>query len=152
MPQPTLAKPEEDDSTVIKLPNVFTFSQQLTNPLKVGKTYILSFKVKGAQINNGRTNLLYSGYKKLGTGEVVSKGERGVVNRDIRELRENKIESVTYSGGSNWVDVKKEFTVKFDNKDLADVSETQSAFLRFVFQLTPGSGIAQFDDIKLTEK
>ena len=50
------------------------------------------------------------------------------------------------------MDVKKEFTVKFDNKDLADISETQPAFLRFVFQLTPSSGIAQFDDIKLTEK
>jgi hypothetical protein len=74
------------------------------------------------------------------------------VKRDTRELRENKIESVTYSGGSNWVDVKKEFTVKFDNKDLADVSETQPGLLRFIVQLTPGSGIAQFDDIKLTEK
>jgi hypothetical protein len=152
MPQPTLAKPEEDDSKVIKIPNIFTFSQPLTNPLKVGKTYILSFKVKGAQINNGRANLLYSGIKKLGTGEIISKGERGDVKRDIREARENKVESATYSGGSNWVDVKKEFTVKFDNKDLADVSETQPAFLRFIFQLTPGSGIAQFDDIKLTEK
>jgi hypothetical protein len=50
------------------------------------------------------------------------------------------------------VDVKKEFTVKFDEKELADISETQPAFLRFVFQLTPGSGIAQFDDVKLTEK
>jgi len=152
MPQPTLAKPEEDDSKVIKIPNIFTFSQPLTNPLKVGKTYILSFKVKGAQINNGRANLLYSGLKKLGTGEIISKGERGDVKRDIREARESKVESATYSGGSNWVDVKKEFTVKFDEKDLADVSETQPAFLRFIFQLTPGSGIAQFDDIKLTEK
>ena len=152
MPQPTLAKPEENDSKVIKLPNVFTFSQPLTNPLKVGKTYILSFKVKGAQINNGRANLLYSGLKKLGTGEIISKGERGDVKRDIREARENKVESATYSGGSNWVDVKKEFTVKFDEKELADISETQPAFLRFVFQLTPGSGIAQFDDVKLTEK
>jgi hypothetical protein len=137
---------------VIKVPNIFTFSQQLTNPLKVGKTYILSFKVKGAQLNNGRANLLYSGYKKLGTGEIISKGERGDVKRDLRQLREQKAESATYSGGSNWVDVKKEFTVKFDEKELADISETQPAFLRFVFQLTPGSGIAQFDDIKLTEK
>jgi hypothetical protein len=151
MPQPTVAKVAENDSRVIKSPNVFTFSQEL-KPLKVGKTYILSFKVKGAQINNGRANLLYEGYKRLGSGDVISKGDRGDVKRDIREVREYKVEGATYSGGSNWVDVKKEFTVKFENKDLADISETQPAFLRFIFQLTPGSGIAQFDDIKLTEK
>ena len=152
MPQPTLAKPNEDDSKVIKIPNIFTFSQALTNPLKVGKTYVLSFKVKGAQINNGRANLVYSGLKKVGTGEVISKDERGAVKRDLKEIRENKVETATYTGGSNWVDVKKEFTVKFDEKELADIPETQGGFLRFVFQLTPGSGIAQFDDIKLMEK
>ena len=74
------------------------------------------------------------------------------MKRDNRQVRENQIESAPFSGGANWVDVKKEFTVKFDNKDLADIPETQGAFLRFVFQLTPGSGIVQFDDIKLTEK
>ena len=152
LPPPTLAKPNEDDSKVIKVPNIFTFSQQLTNPLKVGKTYVLSFKVKGTQINNGRANLVYSGLKKIGTGEVISKDERGAVKRDLKEIRENKVETATYTGGSNWVDVKKEFTVKFDEKELADIPETQGGFLRFVFQLTPGSGIAQFDDIKLMEK
>jgi hypothetical protein len=152
MPQPTLPKPNEDDSKVIKVPNIFTFSQQLTNPLKVGKTYILSFKVKGAQINNGRANLIYRGTKKLGTGEIISKGERGDVKRDLKVVEETQVDSVTYTGGSNWVDVKKEITVKFDDKELADIPETRDSFLRFVFQLTPGSGIAQFDDIKLTEK
>lgn len=152
MPKPTLAKPPEDDPRVIKAPNVFTFSQELNNPLKVGKTYILSFKVKGAQINNGRANLVYSGLKNLGTGEIISKGERGDVKRDIKEIRESKVESATYTGGPNWVDVKKEFTVKFDNKQLAEITQTDRGILRFLFELTPGSGIAQFDDIKLTEK
>jgi hypothetical protein len=152
MPQPALAKPTEDDSKFIKIPNIFTFSQELTNPLKVGKTYILSFKVKGASITNGRANLVYRGVKKVGTGEVISKGERGDVKRDLRDVRENKVETATYTGGSNWVDVKKEFTVKFDEKELAELSETQGGFIRFVLQLTPGSGIAQFDDVKLMEK
>ena len=138
MPQPTIAKPEEDDATVIKIPNIFTFSQTITSPLKVGKTYILSFKVKGAQVNNGSAGLYYSGAKQLGTGEIISKGERGDVKRDSRIARESKIESASYAGGPKWVDVKKEFIVKFDNKDLADLPETQAAFLRFVFQLTPG--------------
>jgi hypothetical protein len=151
MPQPTIAKPVEDDSKVIKIPNIFTFSQELAT-LKVGKTYVLSFKVRGAQMNNGRATLLYGGVKQIGTGEIISKGDRGDVKRDNRQARENKVESSTFAAGSNWVDVKKEFTVKFDDKDLADIPETQRAFLRFVFQLTPGSGMVQFDDIKLIEK
>jgi hypothetical protein len=152
MPQPILAKPAEDDSKVIKLPNVFTFSQPLSNSLKVGRTYVLSFKVKGAQVNIGRVILVYGGSKKLGTGEIISKGERGDVKRDLSTVRENKVEGLNFSGGSNWVEVKKEFTVKFDTKELADVSETTGAGLRFIVQLTPGSGIAQFDDVKLIEK
>jgi hypothetical protein len=105
----------------IKVPNIFTFSQPLTNPLKVGKTYILSFKVKGAPLNDGRANLVYSGYKKLGSGNITSKGDRGDVKRDTQEVRESKVERAKYSGGANWVDVTKEFTVKFDKKELADV-------------------------------
>ncbi|MEI8292940.1 MAG: VCBS repeat-containing protein [bacterium] len=150
--EPAQTKTKEDNDQKITTPNVFTFSQDLAKPLKVGKTYILSFRVKGAQINNGKANLIITGIKKLGTGEVLSKDERGAVKRDLREIRETQVETAPFSGGSNWVDVKKEFTVKFENKDLNDIPETKSALLRFIFQLTPGSGIAQFDDLKLVEK
>jgi hypothetical protein len=152
MPPPSIPKPTEDDSKVIKSPNTFTLFQQLTKPLKVGKTYILSFKVKGSQIKNGQANIVYKGSKNLGTGDVISKDERDAVKRDNRLVSEDKVESASYTGGSNWVDVKKEFTVKFDEKDLETVTETQTALIRFIFELTPGSGLVQFDDVKLTEK
>jgi hypothetical protein len=143
----------EKHPAFINTPNIFTFSQKIETPLKVGKTYILSFKVKGAQITNGRANLFYRGFKQIGTGNVISRGDRGDVKADNRAVEERIVESATYTGGSNWVDVKKEFTIKFNNKELADVLETQkNSLLRFVFQLTPGSGIVQFDDIKLVEK
>ena len=152
LPPPTIPKKDDDDLGAIKAPNIFTFSQSVSKPLKVGKTYVLSFKVKGAQVNRGRANLVYEARKKLGTGEIISKGDRGDVKQDLSTVREAKAEGLNFSGGSNWVEVKKEFTVKFDNKELAEVSETQGAFLRFMVQLTPGSGIAQFDDVKLIEK
>ena len=152
LPPPTIPKKDDDDLGAIRTPNIFTFSQSVSKPLKVGRTYVLSFKVKGAQVNSGRANLVYGVSKKLGTGEIISKGDRGDVKRDLSTVRENKVEGLNFSGGSNWVEVKKEFTVKFDNKELADVSETTGAGLRFIVQLTPGSGIAQFDDVKLIEK
>lgn len=152
MPPPSIPKPTEDDSKVIKSPNTFTFKQELAKPLKVGKAYTLSFKVRGAQISNGKANLVYKASKDLGTGNVISKDERGGVKKDTRVVSENKVESASYTGGSNWVDVKKEFTVEFDEKELANVTETNKAFIRFIFELSPGSGLVQFDDVKLTEK
>ena len=152
LPPPTIPKKDDDNPSVIQSPNIFTFSQGLSKPLKVGKTYVLSLKVKGAQVNSGRVNLVYGAEKNVGTGEIISKGDRGDVKRDLKRIREHKVESLNFSGGSNWVEVKKEFTVKFDNKDLADISEAHEAWLRFMVQLTPGSGIAQFDDVKLIEK
>jgi hypothetical protein len=50
------------------------------------------------------------------------------------------------------VEVKKEITIKFDKEELKDTSETRAALVRFLFELTPGTGIVQFDDIKLMEK
>ena len=152
LPPPTIPKKDDDDLGAIRPPNIFTFSQAVSKPLKVGRTYVLSFKVKGAQVNRGRANLVYEVRKAFGTGEIISKGERGDVKRDLKTVKENNAEGLNFSGGSNWVEVKKEFTVKFDNKELADVSETTGVFLRFMVQLTPGSGIAQFDDVKLIEK
>jgi hypothetical protein len=153
MPQPVAPKPVEKHPAFINTPNIFTFMQKIETPLKVGKTYVLSFKVKGAQINNGRANLIYSGSKELGTGNVISRGERGDVKLDVRRVWDTNIASATFTGGPNWVEVKKEFEVKFDKKELADILETdKNPTLRFTFQLTPGSGIAQFDDIKLVEK
>lgn len=153
MPQPVAPKPVEKHPAFINTPNIFTFMQKIETPLKVGKTYVLSFKVKGAQITNGRANLFYRGFKQIGTGNVISRGDRGDVKVDNRAVEERIVESATYTGGPNWIEVKKEFTIKFNNKELADVLETQkNSFLRFIFQLTPGSGIVQFDDIKLVEK
>lgn len=157
MPKPTLPKPNDQSPKLILTPNVYSFDQGLNKPLKVGKTYVFSFKVKGAQLSNGLVNIVYRGSKKTGTDEVISRDERGgvkIVKGSI--IDEDKLETTNFSAGSNWVEVKKEFTVKFDKKDLADLTETSGDgrlnFIRFLFQLTPGSGIAQFDDIKLMEK
>lgn len=135
MPQPVAPKPVEKHPAFINTPNIFTFMQKIETPLKVGKTYVLSFKVKGAQITNGRANLFYRGFKQIGTGNVISRGDRGDVKVDNRAVEERIVESATYTGGPNWIEVKKEFTIKFNNKELADVLETQkNSFLRFIFQ------------------
>lgn len=152
MPQPTLPNPVGDNPKKTLTPNIFTISQKITTPLKIGKTYVLSLKVKGAQIINGRAILNYDAEKKLGANTIVSRGDRGAVQIQQNKVGDKNFVSISFTGGQNWVEVKKEFTVSFNKKELSDVLDTRSAELSFYFQLTPGTGIAQFDDIKLVEK
>jgi len=152
MPEPGIAKSKEDVQGMIKSPNFFSVKQDITKPLKVGKTYILTLKVKGSQVSNGRATILFRGLKKVGTGAIISKDDRGAVKRDYKEIREAISEHAPFAGGSNWTEVKKEFTVKFEAKDLADIPETNEVLVRLFFELAPGAGTVQFDDIKLIEK
>jgi len=55
-----------------------------------------------------------------------------------------------------WGEVKGEFSVKFDNKEIA--AAALDATLRFfwrtslVFNLAPGAGVLYIDDMKIIEK
>ena len=67
------------------------------------------------------------------------------------EAIEYKVESVPFSAGPQWTEVKKEFTPKFDKKELADPQDT--ALLTMIeFTLTPTSGYLYIDDVKIIEK
>ena len=140
-----------DEKGIIFTPNRFIVSQVLPQPLKVGKTYILTFKVRGAQVSDGVAELTFSGYKKLGEDKLV-RGERGAVSKQLNDLKESKFESTTFSAGANWSEVKKEFAIKFENKELNDTQDTKAADLRLSFLLSPGTGEVAFDDFKLVEK
>jgi hypothetical protein len=62
--------------------------------------------------------------------EPVRRGARGPVKKQLNEARETKTDPATFSVGANWNDFKKDFTIKFDNKDLAGLDKTSAAELR----------------------
>lgn len=131
--------------------NFFLISQAGSSQLKTGKTYILTFKVKGAKVTDGVLSIDYIGYKKL-SDEKIERIDRGAVKITKNEARQLKVETVPFNPGPQWSEVKKEFTPKFEDKDLADLTQVSSWAIDFVFNLSPGAGVLYIDDVKIIEK
>ena len=119
--------------------------------LKTGTTYLFSMKVKGSKVDDGTVYVCYHGHKKLSESKI-ERGDRGSATVKTNEADQNKIESIPFSAGPQWTEVKKEFTVKFENKDLADLTQVTNWTTTVVFTLSPGSGTIYIDDVKIIEK
>lgn len=146
--------PPKGEETILgtTIPNIFILSQQISKPLQTGKTYTLSFKSRGANVTNGRAILRWEGSLEIKAAEIV-KGDRGSVSiRGAESAKESQTEVLNIPTGSNWTEAKREVKIQFDNKDLASLSETNKAYITFVFMLTHGSGSLCLDDVKLVEK
>jgi hypothetical protein len=152
MPLPAYPRPAtRDTDTVIYSPNAFEVTQTLNTPLQVGKTYILTFKTRGAQVNAATATLQFRGLKQLGEDRIV-RGDRGAVKKELNKAEETKRLPETFSPGANWSEVRKEYAIKFDNRDLNTLEKTTGAELRISFLLAPGTGQIALDDFKLVEK
>lgn len=131
--------------------NFFRLSQGGRGPLLNNKTYIFSMRVKGARVSNGGVRIGYSVTKRLGEDRVERGGrDSAVVRRN--EVREDKDETVTFNPGAQWTEVRKEFTVRFDNRELRDVPQVGSWSTDIIFSLTPGTGVLYIDNVSVTEK
>ena len=131
--------------------NAFNIFQTGRSPLKVGVPYILSMKVKGDKVNNAMVGIAYRGYKKL-SEDRIERGERGSASVRRNEVWQDKQESIAFNPGSQWTEVKKEFTVKFEDKNLLDLTLVPAWTLSMVFTLNPGAGTLYIDDVKISEK
>lgn len=131
--------------------NFFQMLQSGRSPLKTKTTYIFSMKVKGAKASEAGVSIDYYGQKKL-SEDKIERGDRGaaIVKKNIAEERKNEL--IKFGVGPQWTEVKKEFTVKFDDKNLTDLAQVTNWSTRIVFTLSAGSGTVYFDDIKIIEK
>jgi len=129
-------------------PHLFLMRTDFT--LDVGKSYSMSFKVRGGRATEGTATIGYKG-SKIGD-KKIELGERGSAKITEDKNEQEKFESVTFTPGGSWTEVKKDFTVKFDKKELADVTKTSAAALQISFFLQPGVGDVYFDDFKLIQK
>jgi len=133
--------------------NFFSAVQSGRSPLKTGTSYIFSMKVKGNKVNAAAAGIYYHGYKKL-SEEKIERGDRGSVTVKKNEAEQRKQELVPFNVGSQWTEVRKELTVKFDDKNLADLTKATSWSTAILFTLGPGSngGTLYVDDVKIIEK
>ena len=145
-------KPE---NSILGPANFFTLTQPTEGrpPLKTGKTYVFSMKVKGNKVNDAAAIISYGGYKKL-SEDKIEHDDRGGAKVTRNDARESKMETIPFSAGPQWAEVRKEFAVKFANKDLSDLTEVGNWTTNIVFLLSPGKdgGVLYIDDVKLIEK
>jgi len=131
--------------------NYFQMVQTGRSPLKTKQTYVFSMKVKGAKVTGAAVSIDYTGSKKL-SEDRIERGERGSATVKTNIAEEKKNEMITFNPGPQWSEVKKEFTVKFDNKDLAELPQVTNWATTLAFTLSPGSGTLFVDDVKILAK
>ena len=113
---------------------------------KQDTSYILTFKVKG-RIFDGQAFVTWKGEKKL---EKVIHGERG--SADVKKAEpEERHESVKFSAGPTWNEVRKEFRVSLKDIYLQDLGVMNQSSLEITFSI-PADGEVYFDDIKIVER
>ena len=116
---------------------------------KANTSYVLTFKVKG-RISDAQAFVGWSGYKKLSDEKVVQ-GERGSAEVKKNEVEERVHETIKFSPGPIWTEVRKEFRVALKDKQLKDLKEMSHALLEISFSIPPG-GEAYFDDVRIVEQ
>ncbi len=118
--------------------------------LKANTSYILSFKVKG-RINDGQAFIGWSGSKNL----VMRKSSRESADQPkCKKMKWKKriFETIKFSPGPIWTEVRKEFRVALKDKNLQDLKEMTHALLEISFSLPPGGGEAYIDEVSIIER
>lgn len=128
--------------------NFGSVRQALRAPLIPGKSYTLTFKVRGNKVSNAACHINAQGVKRFGEDRRIE-GERGRVTVQRNTAEETFTDIVTFNPGGSWTEVKKTFTVKFRDKELADLERTENASIDINFQLAPGDGVIYIKDVKI---
>lgn len=134
--------------------NCFITSQSGRSPLKTGTSYVFSMKVKGSKVNDASVAIFYRGYKKLSEAKI-ERGDRGTAKVTKNEAEQWKVEVIPFTAGSGWTEVRKEFTPKFEDKNLIEaLTHVTNWSTSILFTLSPGQngGTLYIDDVKVIEK
>jgi len=127
--------------------NYFVLRQNVQ--FEIGKTYTLSFQVKGSGISNGSVILGWRGFKQIGQDRIV-RGERGAVTKQLNAIGDGDQDAFDFRPSANWSKVTRQFKVEFKKeKDLNKEKTTSEAVLEISFELTAPDGVLYLDDVKL---
>ncbi len=135
----------------IGMPSTLIIMRQERFKYQIGKTYTISFQVKGARVSNGKAEVSWRGYKKLGE-DRIERGERGAAKRIQNQIWENCFDSFTFSAGpAAWSTVSKDIKIQFKNAEL-NKEQTASGSIELHFEMTPPDGMLYIDDFKIVPK
>ncbi len=127
--------------------NYFVLRQNVQ--LEIGKTYTLSFQIKGSGVSNGSVILGWRGFKQLGEERIV-RGERGAVKKEKNSITDSDQDAFDFRPSATWSSVTRQFKVEFKKeRDLNQEKTTSEAVVEISFELTAPDGVLYLDDIKL---
>jgi hypothetical protein len=92
--------------------------------------------------------------KKENPAAKIVRGDRDTAVIQNQWIGESKSLEIKFNAGAQWTEVKKEITVQFDEKELADIAQlkpTHEWRIYISFDLAPGAGTLYIDDIKMIE-
>ncbi|MBN8709823.1 MAG: hypothetical protein BGO12_11330 [Verrucomicrobia bacterium 61-8] len=121
-------------------------------PVKVDKSYTISFKVKGSGLSAGQVMAAWNMSRKLSDDRKVETGKRDSVQIIRNVIEESGSMEAPFSAGPAWAEVSKDFKLSVKDRKLNDPTSTASGVVEVMFTLAPGSGKVYFDDFKLVEK
>jgi hypothetical protein len=132
--------------------------------LPVGKSYTISFKVKGRNFTNGHWLVAEHGYG-LRSPKKITRGERGSANVQADAAIEVASDAGTLNPGTSWSTVTKTLDLHFKHcpelnlqpdewgKKFKGMSApTYHAFIYFCAEVRPPDGAVYIDDVSITEK
>lgn len=130
--------------------DLFVLRQKMR--LSVGKTYTLSFQIKGARVSEGLVFFGWRGHKQTAETEIV-KGERGAVSKKEHRIDDEQIDTTAISAGSSWSTFTRDYKIEFkDQKELNETEYTSEAILEISFELMAPDGVLYLDDVKVVPK
>lgn len=129
--------------------NLFVLRQ---NPrLEIGKTYTLSFQVKGARVANGMLIFGWRGHKTI--SQEFIQGERGAATKKEQRLDDQESDITTLSPGASWSTFSRDYKIEFNKtKELNQEKNTSEAVIEISFELGAPDGVLYLDDLKLVPK
>ena len=117
--------------------------------LRPGARYLLTFKVRGAKVQDAAAAVRYIGERRQEGRQTV--GERGQIVDQSNRKREVVVESVKFFASPQWSEVRKEFTVNFKDRDLMALEQVTNVQTSIVFILSP-DGELMLDDVQLVAR
>lgn len=138
-----------DWAAASRVTDSFLIRQNLT-PLKVGATYQLSFKMKGAGIRDGQVTVAYLGANENTPTKfsVAGRGSKAVKDEAHEEIYEEE----KFSSSTQWKTVEKTFSVRFRDKAIKALDVTTLAIIEFKFELEQYLGFCEIADVQLVAK
>jgi hypothetical protein len=132
--------------------NAYLIRQKI-NPLAVGKTYTLSFDVKGSRVNKSSVLLAWRGFERQSEDRKV-RGERGAVAKEKGDsISGEHMELISLTPTGNWTTFSKELRINFPKDPEANkLKATSEAILEIYIELAPPDGVLYIDNVKLEPK